>query len=225
MWRPVSLLVQAAGAWAADYPTRPPRIIVGYPAGGSTDIVARLIGDWLSKRLGQQFIVENRPGAGNNLATEAVAKAAPDGYTLLLVNPANTINASLYKHLNFVFLRDIDPVAGVIRVPNVMEVHPSVPAKTVAEFIAYVKANPEKVNVASSGNGTSIHLSGELFKMMTGTKMTHVPYKGSAPMLTDLLGGQVQVTFDNLPSSINAYQGRHVAGIGGHHCRSLTGVA
>jgi tripartite-type tricarboxylate transporter receptor subunit TctC len=197
------LLVQAAGAWAADYPTRPPRIIVGYPAGGSTDIMARLIGDWLSKRLGQQFIVENRPGAGNNLATEAVTKAAPDGYTLLLVNPANTINASLYKHLNFVFLRDIDPVAGVIRVPNVMEVHPSVPAKTVAELIAYVKANPEKVNVASSGNGTSIHLSGELFKMMTGTKMTHVPYKGSAPMLTDLLGGQVQVTFDNLPSSIN----------------------
>jgi tripartite-type tricarboxylate transporter receptor subunit TctC len=194
--------VQAASAWAADYPTRPPHIIVGYPAGGSTDIVARLIGDWLSKRLGQQFIVENRPGAGNNLATEAVAKAAPDGYTLILVNPANTINASLYKNLNFVFLRDIDPVAGVIRVPNVMEVHPSVPVKTVAEFIAYVKANPDKVNVASSGNGTSIHLSGELFKMMTGIKMTHVPYKGSAPMLTDLLGGQVQVTFDNLPSSI-----------------------
>ena len=187
---------------AADYPTRSPHIIVGYPPGGSTDIVARLIGDWLSKRLGQQFVVENRPGAGNNLATEAVTKAAPDGYTLILVNPANTINASLYKNLNFVFLRDIDPVAGVIRVPNVMEVHPSVPAKTVAEFIAYVKANPDKVNVASSGNGTSIHLSGELFKMMTGIKMTHVPYKGSAPMLTDLLGGQVQITFDNLPSSI-----------------------
>jgi tripartite-type tricarboxylate transporter receptor subunit TctC len=187
---------------AADYPTRPPHIIVGYPAGGSTDIVARLIGDWLGKRLGQQFIIENRPGAGNNLATEAVVKAAPDGYTLILVNPANAVNASLYKNLNFVFLRDIDPVAGVIRVPNVMEVHPSVPAKTVAEFIAYVKANPDKVNVASSGNGTSIHLSGELFKMMTGLKMTHVPYKGSAPMLTDLLGGQVQVTFDNLPSSI-----------------------
>jgi tripartite-type tricarboxylate transporter receptor subunit TctC len=196
------LFVQAAGTRAADYPTRPPHIIVGYPAGGSTDIVARLIGDWLGKRLGQQFIVENRPGAGNNLATEAVVKAAPDGYTLLLVNPANAVNASLYKNLNFVFLRDIDPVAGVIRVPNVMEVHPSVPAKTVAEFIAYVKANPDKVNVASSGNGTSIHLSGELFKMMTGLKMTHIPYKGSAPMLTDLLGGQVQVTFDNLPSSI-----------------------
>ena len=196
------MLAQIAGAAADGYPARPPHIIVGYPAGGSTDIVARLIGDWLGKRLGQQFIVENRPGAGNNLATEAVVKAAPDGYTLILVNPANAINASLYKHLNFVFLRDIDPVAGVMRVPNVMEVHPSVPAKTVAEFIAYVKANPDKVNVASSGNGTSIHLSGELFKMMTGVKMTHVPYKGSAPMLTDLLGGQVQVTFDNLPSSI-----------------------
>ena len=191
-----------AGAQAADYPTRQPHIYVGYPPGGSTDILARLFGDWLSKRLGQQFIVENRPGAGNNLATEFVSKAAPDGYSLILVNPANAVNASLYKHLNFVFLRDIDPVGGFIRVPNVMEVNPSVPAKTVAEFIAYVKANPDKVNVASSGNGTSIHLSGELFKMMTGTKMTHVPYKGSAPMLTDLLGGQVQVTFDNLPSSI-----------------------
>jgi len=195
-------LVPLGNAGAADYPTRQPHIIVGYPAGGSTDICARLFGDWLGKRLGQQFIIENRPGAGNNLATDAVAKAAPDGYTILLVNPANAINASLYKHLNFNLLRDIDPVAGFIRVPNVMEVHPSVPAKTVAEFIAYVKANPDKVNVASSGNGTSIHLSGELFKMMTGTKMTHVPYKGSAPMLTDLLGGQVQVTFDNLPSSI-----------------------
>ena len=196
------VLVQASGAVAVDYPTRPPHIIVGYPAGGTTDILARLFGDWLSKRLGQQFIVENRPGAGNNLATESVVKAAADGYTLLLVNPANAVNASLYKKLNFVFLRDIDPVVGLIRVPNVMEVHPSVPVKTVAEFIAYVKANPDKVNVASSGNGTSIHLSGELFKMMTGIKMTHVPYKGSAPMLTDLLGGQVQVTFDNLPSSM-----------------------
>ncbi len=189
-------------AGAADYPTRPVRIIVGYPAGGSTDIVARLIGNWLSNRLGQQFIVENRSGAGNNLGTEAVVKSAPDGYTLLLINPANTINATLYKKLNFVFLRDIDPVANVIQVPNVMEVNPSVPSKTVAEFIAYAKANPDKINIASSGNGTSIHLTGELFKMVTGVKMTHVPYKGSAPMLTDLLGGQVQVTFDNLPSSI-----------------------
>ena len=192
----------AGHAEAVGYPTRQPHIIVGYPAGGSTDILARLFGDWLGKRLGQQFIVENHPGAGNNLATEAVAKAPPDGYTIILVNPANAINASLYKNLNFNFLRDIAPVGGFIRVPNVMEVHPSVPAKNVAEFIAYVKANPDKMNVASSGNGTSIHLSGELFKMMTGTKMTHVPYKGSAPMLTDLLGGQVQVTFDNLPSSI-----------------------
>ncbi len=195
-------LFAATNARAANYPTRPVHIIVGYPAGGSTDIVARLIGNWLSVKLGQQFIVENRAGAGNNIGTEAVVKAAPDGYTLLLVNPANTINATLYKKLNFVFLRDIDPVANVIQVPNVMEVNPSVPAKTVKEFIDYVKANPDKVNVASSGNGTSIHLSGELFKMMTGLKMTHIPYKGSAPMLTDLLGGQVQVTFDNLPSSI-----------------------
>ena len=203
-WLAVACLafLPAGNANAVDYPTRSPHIIVGYPAGGTTDILARLFGDWLGKRLGQQFIVENRPGAGNNLATEAVVKSAPDGYTLLLVNPANAVNASLYKKLNFVFLRDIDPVGGLIRVPNVMEVHPSVPAKTVAEFIAYVKANPDKVNVASSGNGTSIHLSSELFKMMTGTKITHVPYKGSAPMLTDLLGGQVQVTFDNLPSSI-----------------------
>ena len=196
-------LFAITNARAADYPNRPVHIIVGYPAGGSTDIVARLIGNWLSERLHQTFIVENRAGAGNNMATEAVTKAAPDGYTLLLINPANAVNASLYKKLNFVFLRDIDPVANVIQVPNVMEVNPSVPAKTVAEFIAYVKANPDKINIASSGNGTSIHLSGELFKMMTGLKITHIPYKGSAPMLTDLLGGQVQVTFDNLPSSIS----------------------
>ncbi len=196
-------LMTIADARAAGYPERPVHIIVGYPPGGATDILARIFGHWLGERLHQTFIVENRPGAGNNLATDAVVKAAPDGYTLLLVNPANAVNASLYKKLNFVFLRDIDPVAGIIRVPNVMEVHPSVPAKTVAEFIAYAKANPDKINVASSGNGTSIHLSGELFKMMTGVKMTHVPYKGSAPMLTDLLGGQVQVTFDNMPASIN----------------------
>ncbi len=198
----VALVSAAGAAQAAGYPDRPVHIIVGYPPGGSTDISARLFGAWLSDKLHQQFIVENKAGAGNNIATEFAAKAAPDGYTLFLANPANTINASLYKHLNFVFLRDFVPVAGFMRVPNVMEVNPSVPAKTVAEFIAYVKANPDKINVASSGNGTSIHLSGELFKMMTGVKMTHVPYKGSAPMLTDLLGGQVQVTFDNLPSSI-----------------------
>jgi tripartite-type tricarboxylate transporter receptor subunit TctC len=191
-----------AVALALDYPTRGPHIIVGYPAGGSTDILARLFGQWLSSRLGQQFVVENRPGAGNNIATDAAAKAAPDGYTLFLVNPANTINATLYKKLPFNFLRDIDPVAGFIRVPNVMEVNPEVPAKTVAEFIAYAKANPGKINMASSGNGTSIHLSGELFMAMTGVKMTHVPYRGSAPMLTDMLGGQVQICFDNMPSSV-----------------------
>jgi len=194
--------LSATGAGAASYPDHPVRIIVGYPPGGSTDIVARIIGNWLTQRLGQQFIVDNKPGAGNNIGTELAVKSAADGYTMFLINPANVINASLYKKLNFVFLRDIDPVAAVIQVPNVMEVNPEVPAKTVKEFIDYVKANPDKVNVASSGNGTSIHLSGELFKMMTGIKMTHVPYKGSAPMLTDLLAGQVQVTFDNLPSSI-----------------------
>jgi tripartite-type tricarboxylate transporter receptor subunit TctC len=190
-------------ARAAGYPDHPVRIIVGYPPGGSTDILARLFGQYIGEKLGQTFIVENKPGAGNNIGTEMVAKAAPDGYTLILTNPANAVNASLYKHLNFVFLRDIEPVAGFIRVPNVLEVNPEVPVKTVAELIAYAKANPEKLNIASSGNGTSIHLSGELFKMMTGVKMTHVPYKGSAPMLTDLLGGQVQLTFDNLPSSIS----------------------
>jgi tripartite-type tricarboxylate transporter receptor subunit TctC len=191
-----------AAAQAAGYPDKPVYIIVGYPPGGSTDISARLFGQWLGEKLGRQFIVENKPGAGNNIGTELAAKATPDGYTLFLANPANTINASLYKNLKFNFLNDFAPVAGFIRVPNVMEVNPSVPVKTVAEFIAYVKANPDKINIASSGNGTSIHLSGELFKMMTGLKITHVPYKGSAPMLTDLLGGQVQVTFDNLPSSI-----------------------
>ncbi len=190
------------GAAALDYPTEPVRWIVGYPAGGSTDIVARLMGQYLSERLGQQFIIENRPGAGNNIGTEAVVRAPADGYTLLLINPANAINTTLYEKLNFNFIRDIAPVAGFIRVPNVMEVNPSVPAKTVAEFIAYAKANPGKINLASSGSGTSIHMSGELFKMMTGVNMLHVPYRGSAPMLTDLLGGQVQVTFDNMPSSI-----------------------
>jgi tripartite-type tricarboxylate transporter receptor subunit TctC len=190
------------GAAALDYPTKPVRWIVGYPAGGSTDILARLIGQWLSARLGQQFIIENRPGAGNNLGTEQVVRAAPDGYTILLVNPANAINTTLYEKLSFNFVRDIAPVAGLIRVPNVMEVNPSVPAKTVPEFIAYAKANPGKINMASSGNGTSIHMSGELFKMMTSLAIQHVPYRGSAPMLTDLLAGQVQVTFDNMPSSI-----------------------
>ena len=187
---------------AQDYPNRPVKWIVGYVAGGSTDILARIFAQWFSDRLGQQFIVENRAGAGNNLGTEAVINSPADGYTLLLVNPANGINASLYKNLNFNFIRDIAPVAGFMRVPNVMEVNPDVPAKTVAEFITYAKANPGKVNWASSGNGTSIHLSGELFKLMTGTDLVHVPYRGSAPALTDMIGGQVQVMFDNMPSSI-----------------------
>jgi tripartite-type tricarboxylate transporter receptor subunit TctC len=195
------LLAGVEPSVALDYPSRSARIIVGYPAGGSTDILARIIGQWLSDRLGQQFVIENRPGAGNNLGTATVVNAAPDGYTLLLVNPANAINTTLYDKLNFDFVRDIAPVAGLIRVPNVMEVNPSVPAKTVPEFIAYAKANPGKVNMAS-GSGTSTHVSGELFKMMTGVAMQHVPYRGSAPMLNDLIGGQVQVTFDNMPSSI-----------------------
>jgi tripartite-type tricarboxylate transporter receptor subunit TctC len=197
------LLVATAGrVQASGYPDHPVRIIVGYPPGGSTDISARLFGQWLGEKLHQQFIIENKPGAGNNLGTEIAIKSAPDGYTLYLANPANTVNASLYKNLRFNFLKDTVPVGGFMRVPNVMEVNPSVPVKTVKEFIEYVKANPDKINIASSGTGTSIHLSGELFKMMTGLKITHVPYKGSAPMLTDLLAGQVQVTFDNLPSSI-----------------------
>jgi tripartite-type tricarboxylate transporter receptor subunit TctC len=195
-------MIGVADAQALDYPVHPARIIVAYPPGGATDILARLIANWLSDKLHQQFIVENKPGAGNNIGTDLVVKSKPDGYTFLVVNTANTINTSLYKKLPFDFIRDIAPVAGIVRVPNVMEVNPSVPAKTVAEFIAYAKANPGKVNMASSGNGTSIHLSGELFMMMTGVKMTHVPYKGSAPALIDLMGGQVQVMFDNLPASI-----------------------
>ena len=195
------------GALALDYPTRPVRFIVGYPAGGSTDIVARLIGQRLSERLGQQFVIENKPGAGNNIGTEAVVNAEPDGYTVLLVNPANFINASLYANLNFNFIRDIAPVASFNRVPNVMTVNPDVPAKNVAEFIAYVKANPGKVNMASSGNGTSVHLSGEMFMAMTGAKMLHVPYRGAAPAITDLLGNRVQVIFDNMPSIIGHIRG------------------
>jgi tripartite-type tricarboxylate transporter receptor subunit TctC len=178
------------------------RWIVGYPAGGSTDITARIIGQWLSERLGQQFVVENKPGAGNNIGTEAMIHSPPDGYTVYLVNPANAINATLYPKLSFNFIRDSAPVAGIMRVPNVMEVNPSVPAKTVAEFIAYAKANPGKINWATSGNGTSVHLSGELFKMMTGANITHIPYKGSAPALTDLIAGTVHVMFDNMPSSL-----------------------
>ena len=202
-----SLLASPRPAAALDYPTRPVRFIVGYPPGGATDILARLIGQRLSERLGQQFVVENKPGAGNNIGTETVVKAEPDGYTVLLVNPANYINASLYGNLKFNFIRDIAPVAAFNRVPNVMTVNNDVPAKTVAEFIAYVKANPGKVNMASSGNGTSVHMSGELFMAMSGAQMTHIPYKGAAPAITDLLGNRVQVIFDNMPSIIEHVRG------------------
>jgi tripartite-type tricarboxylate transporter receptor subunit TctC len=197
-------------AWAQSYPSRPVRMIVGFAPGGGNDIVARLMGQWLSEHLGQPFVIENRPGAGTNVATEAVVNAAPDGYTLLFVAPSAAINATLYEKLNFNFIRDIAPIAAIMRIPNVMVVNPSVPAQTVPEFIAYAKANPGKVNMASPGVGTSVHLSGELFKIMTGIDMVHVPYKGSAPSLTDLLGGQVQVTFATMPSSIEFIRTRRL---------------
>jgi tripartite-type tricarboxylate transporter receptor subunit TctC len=189
-------------AGAQDYPARPLRLIVGFPPGGGTDVAARLIGQWLSERLGQPVVIENRPGAGSNIATEAVVHAAPDGYTLLLVSTAHAINATLYERLNYNFLRDITPVAGFMRVPNVMEINPSLSAKSVPEFIAYARANPGNINMASGGNGTSQHLSGELFKMMTGLNIVHVPYRGGAPALTDLIGGQVQMMFGEMPPSI-----------------------
>jgi tripartite-type tricarboxylate transporter receptor subunit TctC len=184
------------------YPSRPVRIVVGFPAGGTTDIGARVIAQWLSDRLGQPFIVENKPGAGTHLATETVVRAPADGYTLLMATPSNAINETLYERLNYSFLRDIAPIVGVIRSPFVLEAHPAVPVTTVPELIAYAKANPEKINLASFGTGTSSHLTGELFKMMAGVEMQHVPYRGSAPMLIDLLSGRVQVAFDNLPASI-----------------------
>ncbi len=198
----LSAIASIGSASAADYPNRPVRWVVGYPPGGATDIIARLIGQRLSEKLGQQFVIENKPGAGNNIATESVINAEPDGYTVLLVNPANYVNTSLYANLKFNFPRDIAPVASFNRVPNVMTVNKDVTAKTVAEFIANAKANPGKVNMASSGNGTSVHLSGEMFMAMTGVKMQHVPYRGAAPAITDMLGGQVQVIFDNMPSII-----------------------
>jgi tripartite-type tricarboxylate transporter receptor subunit TctC len=188
-------------AFANGYPTRPVRLFVG-SSGGTADFLARLIGQWLSGRLGQPFVVENRPGASSNIAAEAVVRAAPDGYALLLVSPGMAMNASLYDKANFIFLRDIAPVAGLIRAPNVMEVHPSIPAKTVPEFIAYAKANPGKINYASNGAGSLLHLGGELFKMMAGIDIVHIPYRGTAPALTDLLGGQVQMMCDNISTSI-----------------------
>jgi tripartite-type tricarboxylate transporter receptor subunit TctC len=195
-------LTAVAPSRAAEYPTRTVRLIVGFPAGGPTDIVARIMAQCLSDRLGQQFVVENRPGAGSNVATQAVIAAPPDGYTLMIVSPPHAINATLYKKLPYNFLNDIAPVAGIATGPNVMEVHPSVPARTVAEFIDYAKANPGRISYASAGNGTTIHLSAELFMAMTGIKMQHVPYRGSAPALTDMISGQVQVMFDNLLSSM-----------------------
>jgi tripartite-type tricarboxylate transporter receptor subunit TctC len=188
--------------WAQAYPTRPVRLIVGFAAGGGIDIIARLMGQWLSERLGQPFVVENRPGAGGNIGTEAVVRAAPDGYTLLLAFSSNAINATLYEKLNFDFVRDTAPIAGVIRVPNVMLVNPSVPAKTVPEFITYAKANPGKISMASGGIGTPAHVSGELFKMMTGVNLVLVPYRSGGPALTDLLGGQVQVMFPSTVASL-----------------------
>jgi tripartite-type tricarboxylate transporter receptor subunit TctC len=189
-------------AWAQAYPSRPVRIVVPFAPGGSTDIIGRLIGQRLSERLGQQFIIENRPGAGSNVGTEAVVNAPPDGYTLLLVGASSAINVTLYEKLNFSFLHDIVPVAGIVSIPFIMAVSPSFPAKTVSEFIAYAKGNPGKVNIASGGNGTAGHLSGELFKMMAGVNMVHVPYRGEAAALTDLLGGEVQVMFATMPASI-----------------------
>jgi tripartite-type tricarboxylate transporter receptor subunit TctC len=197
-----ALLAASRIARAQAYPTRPVRIVVGFAPGGGVDIIARLIGQWLSERLGQQFIIENRPGAGTNIATEAVVRAPADGYTLLLVNAANAVNATLYDNLSFNFVRDIAPVAGIMAASSVMVVHPSVPAKTVPEFIAYAKANPGKINMASGGVGSPSHVAGELFKMMAGVGMIHVPYRGLAPALTDLLGGQVQVIFGAVTSSI-----------------------
>jgi len=189
-------------AWAQPYPTRPVRIIVGYPPGGPTDLAARLIGQWLSERLGQPFIVENRPGAATNIATDAVVRAPADGYTLLLLDTAAAFNATLYDKLNFNLLRDIAPVTGIVRAPAVLEVNPSVPAKTVPELIAYAKANPGKLNMASSGIGAPSQVFGELFKTMAGVNLVNVPYRGAAPAVTDLLAGQVQVYFDPIPNSI-----------------------
>jgi tripartite-type tricarboxylate transporter receptor subunit TctC len=198
----VALSATSRFARGQTYPSRPVRWIVPFPPGGGTDILARLIGQWLSERLGQQFIIDNRPGGGSNIGTEAAVRAPPDGYTLLLAASVHTINPALYDNLSFNFIRDIAPVAGIMRVPNVMAVNPSVPARSVPEFIAYAKANPGKINMASAGIGTSQHVAGELFKLMAGIDMVHVPYRGTASALTDLLGGQVQVLFLSPASSI-----------------------
>ena len=208
-----ALPIMSRAARAQAYPSRPVRWIVGYTPGGGNDIFARLMGQWLQDRLGQPFIIENRPGANSNIATEVVVNAPADGYTLLLANFGNASNASLYRNLKFNFIRDVTPVAGIVRVPNLMLVNQSVPAKTVPEFIAYVKANPGKVNMSSAGIGSTGHLAGEFFKMMAGVEFTHVPYRGNAPALADLLGGQVQVLFASLPSSIEYVRTGKVRGL------------
>jgi tripartite-type tricarboxylate transporter receptor subunit TctC len=189
-------------AWAQGYPTRPVRIVVPLPVGGLSDTIARLLGEWLMERLGQPFVIDNRPGAGTNIGTEAVVRSTPDGYSLLLVTPSNAINATLYPKLSFNFIRDTAPVASIMRTPNTLLVNPSVPAKSVPELIAYARANPGKLNMASAGNGSSGHMAGELFKMMTGVDMQHIPYRGGPPALTDLLGGQVQLIFTPAPDVI-----------------------
>jgi tripartite-type tricarboxylate transporter receptor subunit TctC len=209
----VALPAVSRVARGQSYPTRPLRIIIGYPPGGSADITARLTGQWMSERLGQPVVVESRPGAGTNLATDAVVRSPPDGYTLLLVAPANAINATLYEKLNFNFLNDIAPVAGIIRFPNVVVVNPALPIKSIPELIAYAKAHPGKLNMASSGGGSTIHMSGELFKMMTGIDMQHVPYRGGAPALTDLIAGQVHVMFDNIPTSAEHVKAGRLRGL------------
>jgi tripartite-type tricarboxylate transporter receptor subunit TctC len=208
--------VLAAGPAAAqaDYPSKPIKWVVPYPPGGSTDLLARLMGQYLSTKMGQQFIIENRAGGGNNIGTDFAAKSPPDGYTLVLVNPANAINATLYPKLNFNFLNDFEPVAGIIRVPNVMTVTKNFPARNLQEFIEYAKKNPGKINMASSGAGTSVHLSGEMFKSMAGIDMKHVPYKGAGPAIVDLIGGQVDVIFDNMPSIISHIRGGSVRALG-----------
>jgi tripartite-type tricarboxylate transporter receptor subunit TctC len=210
----VSRLARAQG-----YPSRQIRLIIGYPPGGSADITARLMAQWLGERLGQPVIIESRPGGGTNIATEAVINAPPDGYTLLLVAPANAINAALYEKLNHNFLRDMLPVAGLIRFPNVVVVNPDVPVKSIPELIEYAKANPGKLNMASSGNGSTIHMSGELFKMMTGVNMIHVPYRGGALALTDMIAGQVQVMFDNIPTAMEFVRSGKLRGL------AVTGAA
>ena len=211
--RALVALVAVAGlvtTAAAQYPNKPIKWIVPYPPAGTTDVLARIVAQWLSENIGQQVLVENKPGAGNNIGTDFALKQPADGYTILLVNPANGINHTLYKNLPFDLLKDMAPVAGLVRTPNVMEVTNSFPAKTVAEFLAYCKANPGKINMASSGTGTSVHMSGELFMFMTGCKMLHVPYKGAGPALADLIAGQVHVLFDNLPSSAGHLKGGRI---------------